>query len=82
MKAQKWNYEKKKYIEYEVPKNASMLEIEMDTIISCAECGEPVLYGGSYTSRVIHNDVGLGWCVCEECHVKEVTKQFAYKKGV
>ena len=67
----KWNYVTKEYDDYNLPANASNYETDMSMIIACAECGEPVLFGKSYTSRRIHNQFGMGYSVCESCYEDE-----------
>jgi hypothetical protein len=43
----------------------------MSSIINCAACFNPIVYGESYTSRILHNKVGFGYAVCEQCYTKE-----------
>lgn len=71
MKAQKWDFENKKYNDYETPKLASMYETDMSMIIECAECGKPALFGKCYTSRAIHNQHGMAYSVCLNCYQEE-----------
>ena len=40
-------------------------------MVKCAQCGKPVIYRESYTSRTIHSDYGFGYAVCPECYLKE-----------
>jgi hypothetical protein len=37
----------------------------------CAECGCELAFGESYTSRLIHNDLGFGYAVCPRCYEAE-----------
>lgn len=71
MKAQKWVFKDKEYIDYETPQNASMYETDMTMIIACADCGKPVLFGNAFTSRAIHNQHGLAYSVCKNCYNEE-----------
>lgn len=69
---QKWNSEKHKYEPYEVPKEwYCPLFSNLDERINCASCGKEVIVGNCYTSTLIHNEIGLGYCVCEECYNNE-----------
>lgn len=70
---QKWNYEKREYEDYEVPKDwfckyycASMIET-----VNCAHCGKVILFGDSYTSMEIHTKAGWGYAVCSDCYADE-----------
>lgn len=74
MKAIKFNFKTKTYEEYELPKGSSLHEIDMNKVISCAECGKSIEFGYSYASRQIHTEIGLGYGVCEECYYKEVNE--------
>ena len=69
--AEKWDYELQRYIEYELPKGASLFQADLDTIVECAECGKELTFGQCYTSRTIHSPLGFGYGVCEECYEKE-----------
>lgn len=69
---QKWNFKTKKYEDYKLPKNATLIEMDLNKVIACASCGEALIYGLSYTSRQIHNHLGLGYCVCGKCYKKEI----------
>ena len=44
---------------------------DMDKLIACASCGKTITFGEGYTSRKITNNVGFGYCVCEQCYEKE-----------
>lgn len=35
------------------------------------ECGCELAFGESYTSRLIHNDLGFGYAVCPRCYEAE-----------
>lgn len=40
-------------------------------MIDCAECGCELAFGESYTSRLIHNELGFGYAVCARCYEAE-----------
>lgn len=67
---QKWNYEIRKYEPYEVPDDwkVSLYENDMDTIVNCAICGKEMTFGEGYTSRTIHSEYGVGYCICYDCY--------------
>ena len=69
----KWNPKEHKYYDYKIPNEwYSPLYVEdLDTIINCASCGKIVKFGECFTSKFIHNHVGLGYSVCYECHMNE-----------
>lgn len=50
-------------------------EIKLGQEISCASCGKRVKAGNTFTSLEIHNDLGLGYLVCEQCYSKEIPNQ-------
>ena len=51
---------------------------DMDAIVACAQCGKPVHYGDTYSSKEIQSDgAAWGYAVCEDCHRAELERQFA-----
>lgn len=72
----KWSYEKQDYEDYKVPDDykCKIITGNMDEMINCAQCGENVLFGNTYTSREIHSKYGFGYAVCEECYYKELAR--------
>lgn len=72
-KLQRWNWKKHQYEEYEVPDNwfVTTIAFDLDTFVDCASCGKGVPYGLTYTSMEIHTDMGMGYCVCQECYDEE-----------
>lgn len=78
---QKWNYEKHKYEAHYVPFNwnVKIYADNMEEIINCAHCGKKVKVGDSYTSYEIHNEVGIGYGVCEKCFNIEMLRKNKYK---
>lgn len=78
MKAEQWNKKIGKYEPYKLPKLASMYEKDMSMVIQCALCAEPILYGKSYSSRNIHNHIGLAYAVCYSCHQKETNDELKH----
>lgn len=71
MKALLWNKEKHQYQHYDLPNGASAYEDYMNKKVTCASCGKKIIYGQSYTSRVIHTHMGFGYAVCKDCYIKE-----------
>ena len=70
---QKWNPKTREYEEYKIPShwNTPLYTDNMNEVVNCARCGKELTYGQCYTSKQIHNHVGLGYGVCEECYRKE-----------
>ena len=71
MKVQKWNYKKHNYETYELPEGSMMYSYDMDRKVACAQCGKEIPFGESYTSWEVHNIIGLGYAVCENCYKQE-----------
>lgn len=80
MKVGKWNYKTKKYDDYELPSGATGYTEHLGQEISCASCGKRVKAGNAFTSLEIHNDLGLGYLVCEQCYSKEIQNQTREQK--
>ena len=71
MKAQKWNWHKHEYEPYELPEGSLMYSYDMDRKVACAQCGQEIAFGDSYTSFEIQNNIGLGYAVCGSCYKQE-----------
>lgn len=78
----KYNETKKTYEPYSVPEewNCPITCYNMRMYVNCARCGKEIMFGDGYTSMQIHNDYGLGYTVCEECHEKEWQERRAAKE--
>ena len=82
MLAIKWNYEKDDYVPYRTPSNWDCkLFADLNEKINCAQCGKKIKFGDSYTSLEIHNEIGLGYPVCEKCYDVEWQRRIMSKKG-
>lgn len=69
----KWNKDTKTYEEFESPaKRVQLFTTDMNMVVDCVECGKEMHYGDCYTSRRIHNNMGMGYHVCSECYQKEI----------
>lgn len=79
-KAEKWNFEKQEYEEYELPDNCPLFLSNMEEIINCANCREKFKIGDCYCSKTIHNRIGFGYPVCEKCYNKELENERFYQK--
>lgn len=77
----KWNYEKHDYEPYKIPNdwNCKTYSEDMDEIINCAQCGRSVKIGNCYTSLEIHNRIGFGFGVCENCYNSEFLRRINNK---
>lgn len=71
MKAQKWNWHKHEYEPYDLPEGSLMYHYDMDKKVACAQCGQEITYGDSYNSWEVHNNIGIGYAVCEKCYKQE-----------
>ena len=81
----KWNYKTRKYDEFESPAEFPILELPseeeyLSMEIQCTNCGKKVSYGDCYTSRTIHNYIGIGYPVCEDCHRRECLDEMEANK--
>lgn len=68
----KWNFKAHLYEDAQIDDKCSMYEDDMDTIVKCPGCNKDVKYGDCYTSKQYHNDIGMGYAVCEKCYKKEL----------
>lgn len=59
------------YEPYVLPDGAILFETDMNKIVSCCSCGKKIKYGKSYTSRHIHNQMGIGYAECEDCYYRK-----------
>ena len=69
----KWNYETHTYEPFEVP-NDKILKLycnDMEELVNCCQCLKEMKFGDCFTSMEVHNQVGFGYCVCEECYQEE-----------
>lgn len=69
----KWNYQTKEYDPYEIPSGVviCLYSQDMDLPINCTSCFKLMTYGQGYTSRELHNHIGLGYPVCDDCYAAE-----------
>ena len=77
MKALKWNYADHLYYSCELPEGCRLFDNDMNSMVSCCQCGKQKKYGKTYTSKEIHTEMGLGYPVCEACYQLEIER---YKK--
>lgn len=66
----RWNRQKHKYEDYEVPVNWNVKSYcnDLEEIVNYAQCGKELKYGDTYTSLEIHTAMGFGYGVCEDCY--------------
>lgn len=76
MTLRKWNYKTRKYEKFESPAKIIFLYSEnMELTIDCTNCATRLKNGDSYTSLTIHNELGLGYPVCEKCYNNELEEE-------
>ena len=70
----KWNPYKHEYEPFESPagESASLYSPDMKRMVKCANCGKTLTFGETYTSHMIHNQLGMGYAVCVDCYDDEV----------
>jgi len=79
---QKWNFDTHEYEIYIVPdgKYPCLYSEDMSKVIDCASCFRFMTYGNGLTSRTLHNHVGLGYMVCDDCYNKEWAAELKSKE--
>ena len=83
MKLRRYNEKKHIYEDYEVPNdwNIKLMTNDMNEIVNCCQCGKKMKFGDGYTSMQVHNALGLGYAVCENCYYdKEWVERKKYRK--
>ena len=84
----KWNYEKRKYEEYNPPEGWNYSThcqnmkgdcVECPVVVTCASCFMPISCSESFTSLEIHNDMGFGYIVCKKCYEEEMLRRLPMK---
>lgn len=65
---QKWNPVLRKYEEYELPKGCFLHHMDLTKKVACAQCGKEQVNGQCFTSKEVHNHLGLGYPVCSNCY--------------
>lgn len=78
----KWNFKTREYEPYTIPQGwyCPLLisfhplhqEESLKVKVNCADCGKEVIYGNTYTSRTIHNTLGIGYPICNVCYKEEL----------
>lgn len=69
----KWNFKTHEYEPY-TPNPQWKIKLysnDMNEAINCTSCGKDMLYGDTFTSRQLHNHIGLGYPVCRDCYDHE-----------
>ena len=74
-KAQKWNPKTRRYTNYKLPIGCFLYTDDLEREVACAKCGTFLEYGDTFTSKTIHNSMGLGFPVCEECYNIEIQEE-------
>lgn len=69
----RWDYKTRTYRPYTVPNEwyCPLYLDQMMAVVNCASCGQKMIYGGGYVSLEIHNSMGMGYIVCEDCYRAE-----------
>jgi len=70
----KWDFEKHEYERVENKYGAVLITepFDVDKIIRCTNCGIDITVGDSMVSKQWHDNIGLGFPVCVECHQIEL----------
>ena len=69
----RFNYETRKYEEYNIPTNwrVGLYSRDLDKLIDCACCGKPLKIKDKYRSLEIHDETGEEYTVCKRCYKEE-----------
>lgn len=75
----KWNWRAHAYEPYQPNEdwNVVLYSDNMDLAINCTACGKNMTYGQGFTSRELHNSLGLGYPVCETDYEEERAREQA-----
>ena len=78
----RWDYELHKYVPVEIPESwyVTTYCFDLDTSVTCPHCGNYVIAGDCFTSHEFHDDIGIGYLVCPDCHDKEWERRMRYDK--
>ena len=78
----KWNFWTHEYESVTIPNDWVIAQIRpsLDDLINCAACGTKIKYGDAYGSRVLHDDLGLSYCICDKCYTNEVRVERKYRE--
>lgn len=75
----RWDLEQKKYVPYSPPQNCqfgfSIVPFGDDLAINCARCGAVIASRTAYTSYLIQDENGVGYCICVDCMTKELQER-------
>jgi len=77
-----WDYKTHEYKDYKLPNpgNYVLYTEDMTLPINCASCGKHMVFGDGYTSRELHNHVGFGYPVCEDCYEAEREREHEHER--
>ena len=78
----KYNYETKKYEEYNVPTNwrVGLYSKDLEELTDCTKCGTPMKYSQKYRSLEVTDDNGHEYAVCKKCFKEEWVRQQMNRK--
>lgn len=79
----RWDIYTEKYEPVQIPDDwkVAMYSDNMDEQINCVNCGKPLTYGESYTSRRYHNRAGMGYMECEDCYYDQLNEEKSFLQG-
>lgn len=82
MDMQRYDRFQHRYMPYAVPYdwNCVLTHDHWDAKINCANCGKVIAFGDSFTSQEIHNSIGFGYAVCEDCYQAESKRRLIVAK--
>lgn len=78
---QKWNRRTHKYDFYFLPAEYNLKTYceDLSELVNCAQCYKELPMGECYTSLEVHDILGFGYGVCNECYEREWERRRMYK---
>lgn len=77
----RWDYKKHQY--KKILRDSKWLyktfSFSDKTKVNCCNCNKCIQFGDSYTSLEYHNDLGIGYAICDRCYNKELERRKKYK---
>lgn len=79
----RWNYETHSYDPFTTNPEWKLIIYtdDMELLVNCPSCGKVMRFGDGFTSKELHNHMGIGWSVCDDCYQGEVIRARVYREA-